>query len=94
MVSERAQFTTPRWVPPLVIGTAVLVVVAEAVLDAQREAMTQCAPDCQLGGPVFAPGGLVDAALVVIPLLGIAFLSWLLFTSGVVPRRIGGERDE
>jgi len=93
MVTDRAQFTTPRWVPPLVIGTGVLVVVADAALKAQREAMTQCAPGCQLGAPLFAHVGLVDAALVAIPLLGIGVMSWVLFRSGVMPARIGGERD-
>jgi hypothetical protein len=86
-MGERAQFTTPRWVPPVVIGTAVLVVVADAVLEAQREAMTQCAPDCQLGAPLFAHVGAVEAVIVAAVLLAAA-------VGPVVVRRRWGERDE
>jgi hypothetical protein len=93
-MTDRAQFTTPRWMPVVAVSIGVVLVVADAVLEAQREAMTQCAPDCQGGAPLFAHVGLVDAALVAIPLLGIGFLSWVLFRSGVMPGRIGGERDE
>ena len=104
-MGERAQFTTPRWVPPLVIGTAVLVVVADAVLEAQREAMTQCAPDCQGGAPLFeihAQPTFLDAALSnpwpfvhhATALAAIALLTWIgsyLFTFAKWPEADGDE---
>ena len=97
-MGERAQFTTPRWVPPLVIGTGVLVVVADAALEAQREAMTQCAPDCQLG----APPSLIESVIAnPLPFVGagaaVATLGMLIIAldrAGIVPTWLGGGRDE
>jgi hypothetical protein len=93
-MTDRAQFTTPRVVPAILIGGTVVGLVGREIVAAQRAALAECAPDCHVGAPLFAPVGLVDAALVAIPLLGIVVLSWVLFRSGIMPRRIGGERDE
>ena len=62
-MTDRAQFTTPRWMPVVAVSIGVVFVVGDAVLEAQREAMTQCAPDCQVGTPPF--GGPVDALLAI-----------------------------
>jgi len=86
MVSERAQFTTPRWPLVVAVTVGVVVVVADAVRDAQAEAMAQCAPDCSLGAPLFAHVGHVEAAIV----------AGVLLAAGVVPllvRRRWGDSD-
>ena len=92
--SERAQLSSShaRVVSMFLIGLAVIGLVGREIVATQRDRLAACAPDCQLGAPLAI--GPVDAALVAIPLLGIGLLSWVLFASGVVPRRIGGERDE
>jgi hypothetical protein len=71
--SERAQFTTPQIVPATLVGLAVIGLVGREIVAAQRAAMSQCAPDCRLGAPLFAgvPWDVV-AVFVVAALL----LAW------------------
>jgi len=92
-MTGRAQLDGPGAfrIPATLVGLAVIGLVGREIVATQRDRLAACAPDCQLGAPLAI--GPVDAALVAIPLLGIGVLSWVLFRSGVVPRRIGGERD-
>ena len=97
-MSDRAQFTTPRWMPVVAVSIGVLLVVADAVLEAQREAMTECAPDCQLG----APPSLIESVIAnPLPFVGagaaVATLGMLIIAldrAGIVPTWLGGGRDE
>jgi len=92
---DRGQVASdPIPIVTLAIGGVVAALVGREIVATQRAALAQCAPDCQLGAPLFAHISFADAALVAIPLLGIGFLSWVVFASGVMPRRIGGERDD
>jgi len=80
------------------VSIAVVLVVGDAVVDAQREAMAQCAPDCQLGAPpsliesvIANPLSFVGAGAAVAT-LGILIIA--LDRAGVVPTWLGGGRDE
>jgi len=104
-MSDRAQFTTPRWMPVVAVSIGVVFVVADAVLEAQREAVTQCAPDCQGGAQLFeihAQPTFLDAALSnpwpfvhhATALAAIALLTWIgsyLFTFAKWPEADGDE---
>jgi len=83
MVSERAQFTTPRAVPAFFVAVAVAVLVGREVLSAWRDGLAQCAPDCSLGAPLFTGVEWVGAGILLALLGGIVL-------SGVRRR---GERD-
>ena len=70
----------------LSIGLGVAALVLGEVFATWRDRLAQCAPDCQLGAPLFANVGLVEAAVVVAVLLAAAVVP-------VLVRRRWGERD-
>jgi len=66
MVSERAQFTTPRAVPAFVVGVAVAGLVGREVLRAWRDGLAACAPDCSVGAPLMTVGDIGVILLLVV----------------------------
>ena len=87
-MTDRAQMSSShaRWLSMLLIGVTVIGLVGREIVAAQRAALAECAPDCQLGAPLFAGVGLVEAVVVVGVLLVAAVVP-------VVVRRRWGERD-
>jgi len=87
MVSERAQVASdPFPIATLIIGLAVVGLVGREVVDAQRDALEQCAPGCELGAPLFGHVGPVEGAIVAGVLLAAAIVPLLV-------RRRWGEGD-
>jgi len=66
MVSERAQFTTPRAVPAFFVAVAVAGLVGREVLSAWRDGLATCAPDCSLGAPLMTVGEIGVILLLVV----------------------------
>ena len=101
-MTDRAQLGQPRpWVRfglTAVFFLAVVTVVGDAALDAQRKAMSECAPDCHVGtspslieSVIANPLSFVGAGAAVAT-LGIFIIA--LDRAGIVPTWLGGERDE
>jgi len=87
-MTDRAQLSSShaRPIAMFLIGLTVIGLVGREIVAAQRAALAECAPDCQLGAPLFAHVGTVEAVVVVGVLLVAAVVP-------VVVRRRWGERD-
>ena len=86
---DRAQLFSShaRPIGMLLIGLAVIGLVGRELFATWRDRLAQCAPDCQLGAPLFAHVGTAEAAVVAGVLLAAA-------VGPVVVRRRWGELDE
>ena len=106
-MTDRAQLSSShaRPIAMFLIGLTVIGLVGREIVAAQRAALAQCAPDCQLGAPLFeihAQPTFLDAALSnpwpfvhhATALAAIALLTWIgsyLFTFAKWPEADGDE---
>lgn len=90
-MSDRGQVAAdPFPIVTLVIGFVVAMLVGREVWSEQQSALEQCAPNCDLGGPIFAFPDSVKIAVVV----GTLFVAGVM--SIMIRRRatLGGDGDE
>jgi len=85
--SERAQLSSShaRVVSMFLIGLAVIGLVGREIVATQRDRLAACAPDCQLGAPLFASVSRAELAVLGFVLLTmLALTCWRVIRHGYV----------